>query len=340
MRRTREEQEVHDLDELFERYRRAPDSYVFVPLADACRKIGRIDEALDICENGVRRHPVYASGHVVKGKCLYDKGDREAARETFERVLLLDEDNLVALKYLGMIEADDGELDAAGRHLQRILSLDPENKEIKSILHLVEEQEQIERSGEESSAGDMEVVEEILGDTTPEPTEDLPRRDESVSDAPIEAGPPADWGEQIVRSDEIETSDELASVTLADIFASQGYKSKAEKIYREVLRKQPRNEVVRKRLHELTGEASILEAEVEELDRGSASLSAQEPLQNEGAPGVEATLPEQPEDAGSASEGVDEDKLAEAHTLVKSRPEINEKDNLDHFKRWVTRLQK
>jgi tetratricopeptide (TPR) repeat protein len=335
MRKTREEQEVHELDELFERYRQAPDSYVFVPLADACRKMGRIEEALEICENGVRRHPGYPSGHVVKGKCLYDRGDRDAARGTFERVLVLDEDNLVALKYLGMIEADEGHLETAERHLQQILSLDPENKEIKSILHLVEEQEQIEQCGEALSADDMDVIEEILGDTAPEPSEDLVRRDEWEPATPVEPNPRAGG------SDEIETSDELASVTLADIFASQGYTSKAEKIYCEVLRKQPGNEVVRRRLRELLGETPVLETEVEETEREDASPQAEEPLTAESELKDEGTPPGPPADAGSARGSAPAAESVEEHpALTTTRPAIDEKNSLGHFKRWLTRLQK
>lgn len=342
MKKTREEQEVHDLDELFERYRQAPDSYVFVPLADACRKMGRIEEALEICEHGVRRHPSYPSGHVVKGKCLYDGCDRAAARATFERVLVLDEDNLVALKYLGMIEADEGDLDTAQRHLQKILSLDPENKEIKTILHLVEEQEQIERAGEAPSSGDdMDAIEEILGDAAPTPSEDAACQYEPEPEIPVESNSPPSAGDAKPAGSDIETSDELASVTLADIFASQGYTSKAEKIYREVLRKQPGNEVVRTRLRELLGEAVVLEAEAEEAVRNDASPTAQEPAITESELKDEGMPPGPPDAAGSAPGSAPAAESVDEHpVLTATRPAIDEKDSLGHFKRWLTRLQK
>jgi len=343
MKKTREEQEVHDLDELFERYRQAPDSYVFVPLADACRKMGRIEEALEICEHGVRRHPSYPSGHVVKGKCLYDGCDRAAARATFERVLVLDEDNLVALKYLGMIEADEGDLDTAQRHLQKILSLDPENKEIKTILHLVEEQEQIERAGEAPSSGDdMDAIEEILGDAAPTPSEDAACQYEPEPEIPVESNSPPSAGDAKPAGSDIETSDELASVTLADIFASQGYTAKAEKIYREVLRKQPDNEVVRTRLRDLLGEEVVLDVEteaavredavppVEDLSKAEDEVNDESPLFTEAAgSGV------RPEASPVAAEPVEEHPV-----LAAARPAIDEKDNLGHFKRWLTKLQK
>ncbi len=346
MKKTREELEVHELDELFERYRQAPDSYAFVPLADACRKMGRVDEALDICDDGVRRHPSYPSGHVVKGKCLYDRGDRGAARGTFERVLALDEDNLVALKYLGMIEADEGRLDAAQKHLQRILSLDPENKEIKTILHLVEEQEQIERSGEAPSPSDedeMDVIEEILGDAAPAPAEDALPHEEPEPPAPAEPDPVSGGNDVKAASDEIETSDELASVTLADIFASQGYTSKAEKIYRELLRKQPANDVVRARLRELVGETAVLEADFEAAARGIATPDAEGASEikddSEDEPAPEGPAADAPPAAGRGASH-EAEPLEEQPVLVASRPAIDEKDNLGHFRRWLTKLQK
>ena len=40
----------YELDDLFERYRATPKGHVFAPLADACRKAGMLEEALEICK--------------------------------------------------------------------------------------------------------------------------------------------------------------------------------------------------------------------------------------------------------------------------------------------------
>jgi Flp pilus assembly protein TadD len=98
-----------DLDELFDRYRAAPGSHVFAPVADACRKAGMLEEALEICARGVGLHPRYASGYVVQGKCLYAAGRAGDAEAAFDRVLELDPKNLVALKYLGILHAERGD---------------------------------------------------------------------------------------------------------------------------------------------------------------------------------------------------------------------------------------
>ena len=207
-----------ELEELFERYRQAPDSYVFVMLADSCRKLGRFEEALAICEEGMEKHPDYASGQVVSGKCLYDLDRHDDARAAFQEVLRIDHNNLVALKFLGMIDAESGDLESARAHFQRILVLDPDNKEIMHALRVVDEKGRAQEDVQDLDAAD--AVHEAA--------------------APLEA--------------DLETSDELASATLADIFASQGYKDKALAIYRELHAQQPSNMAVRARIAALTGE--------------------------------------------------------------------------------------
>jgi tetratricopeptide (TPR) repeat protein len=361
MGRTREELESSNLEELFERFRQSPEGYAFVPLADACRKMGRVDEALEICDTGVKRHPAYASGHVVRGKCLYDSGNRAGAREAFDHVLLLDEHNLVALKYLGMIDADDGNLEAAEKHLNRILSFDPENKEIKSILHIVEEQVQIERTADEPVAT-MEAVDEILSYGAPTPALEEDEEDEPAPALSIEVDLGTDPRDAVpsdeVPSDEVETSDELASVTLADIFAEQGYTSKAAKIYREVLRKQPANDAIRAKLAELTGESVETEAPVKEaVDGGPSGLpEIVEPVPPAGfvsedlaeAQRVDdpaAALPPMPgaeaDSGGESAEAAEAEAAAEEAVRVSAcaRPEIAEKESLNHFRHWLTKIR-
>lgn len=222
--------ENKELDELFEKYRQAPDSYIFVVLADACRKLGRVDEALEICETGLKKHPSYASGHVVRGKCFFDLSRPAEAREAFEEVVRLDGSNLVALKFLGMMDAEAENFDAARRHFERILVLDPDNKEIRQALRIVDEKQPEPKA--DGAAGSRSGEEA------------LPAGESRATDAAAD--------DNIDES--LETSDELASMTLADIFASQGYKDKALAIYREILEHQPHNRSLRAKIATLTGE--------------------------------------------------------------------------------------
>jgi tetratricopeptide (TPR) repeat protein len=308
-----------DLDGLFERYRRSPESRVFVVLADACRKIDRIDEALEICEQGIGRHPEYASGYVVKGKCLYDLDRHDEAQNAFERVLDFDEDNLVALKYLGMMEARSGRYDSARTYLKRILRLDPENPEIMEALKHVDERRQLEDEDVPEPPPPEEpdrIVEfEVEGETTDEVMGDL------------------------------EVSDELATITLADIYASQGYKEKALKIYEEVLARQPENQTIMRKVAGLTdAEADVSEEAFLDVDADGGSESD---AQETGSARVEDERGDHT--AGSADEALpgqanpeqeqDGETRATA-TRGKRGSEIDEGKNIDHFKQWLEGLHK
>ena len=81
-----------ELRHLIEKYKRAPDSRLFAPLADAYRKNGEVDMAIEILEKGIERIPDYASAHVILGKCYNDKGATELARAAFGRVALVKSD--------------------------------------------------------------------------------------------------------------------------------------------------------------------------------------------------------------------------------------------------------
>jgi tetratricopeptide (TPR) repeat protein len=304
----RTEADHRELDELFERYRLAPKSHVFAPLADACRKAGMIEEALEICARGVKAQPRYASGFVVQGKCLYDAGRAADAEATFRRVLEFDANNLVALKYLGIIHAERGDGARARHYFDHILALDPENREIRGRI-----------DDGPAPAPDAREREATVSPAPPRPDEvatELPE----VEDEDFE-------GEPITLRDEAVTSDEIATMTLADIYASQGYTSKALKIYREVLRRQPGDALLRQRIESLE------------------SLSARpEPVPAESAdwPAAPAPVEERPADPRhAAAEPRDAAAPRRPSTPAPSPPApvagppIDESRSYEQFKRWL-----
>ncbi|HXV14014.1 MAG TPA: tetratricopeptide repeat protein [Candidatus Krumholzibacteria bacterium] len=259
-----------EIDDLFERYRRAPGSHVFAPLADAYRKLGLVEEALDICARGLSANPRYASGYVVQGKCQYDAGRADRAEESFKKVLEIDAQNLVALRYLGIIRAGCGDSDGARGYFERILTLDPGDKDILQRLDairesapvsantLVEEIEQVLQP-EASKTPTIEIVKERV-DVRAEKRVEQPARTaveartedrkvpaEDVIELP-EVRDEFEGSPIVLGDDDSVTTEYIATVTLADIFASQGYSEKALKIYHDVLRRQPNNDDVRRKI--------------------------------------------------------------------------------------------
>ena len=95
-----------EIKKLEQRYRENPKGRNFAPLADAYRKAGLLDHAIELCQSGLQRHPDYVSAHIVYGRCLIDQKNDPAAIEAFRRVLALDSENVLALKMLAEIGRD------------------------------------------------------------------------------------------------------------------------------------------------------------------------------------------------------------------------------------------
>jgi tetratricopeptide (TPR) repeat protein len=106
-------------------YANNPEGRVFTHLAEACRKAGQLERAREILEDGLRRHPDYASAHVVLGRVLHDSGDLTGAANEFRRVLELDRHNLVALRSLGDLAASGQRIEEALYYYGELAVLDP-----------------------------------------------------------------------------------------------------------------------------------------------------------------------------------------------------------------------
>jgi tetratricopeptide (TPR) repeat protein len=90
--------------EFIERYQKLfekdPKSKVFAPLGEAYRKMGLIQEAISILENGVKLHPHFASGRVAYAKVLVEQKEYSKASEQLLAATDLSPENLLAQKLL------------------------------------------------------------------------------------------------------------------------------------------------------------------------------------------------------------------------------------------------
>lgn len=117
-------EEIRDLHGLYGSSR-DPEARAFVPLADAYRRSGDAERALEVLTAGLARHPDFASAHLVRGMAEQDRGNVEGAARAFRRVLELDGDNARALLGLGRILVDGGDLETGEELIDRGLALDP-----------------------------------------------------------------------------------------------------------------------------------------------------------------------------------------------------------------------
>src|SRR5262249_10266287 len=100
----------------------------------AYRKAGLIDNAVELCQNGLKLHPDYVSAYIVYARCLVDKKDDAAALGVFKQVLDLDRENIIALRGLAELAERTGKYDEAVEWLTRLLNADPMNGDAAEAL--------------------------------------------------------------------------------------------------------------------------------------------------------------------------------------------------------------
>lgn len=64
-----------------------PLSVVFIPMAEICREQGFVEEARQICEEGLAQHPRSVSGRLVLARIYFDLELYEEARKMIEGIL-------------------------------------------------------------------------------------------------------------------------------------------------------------------------------------------------------------------------------------------------------------
>ncbi|HEX4633377.1 MAG TPA: tetratricopeptide repeat protein, partial [Gemmatimonadales bacterium] len=123
-----------EIEKLERRWLENPKGRNFAPLADAYRKAGEIDRAIDLCKSGLELHPDYVSAHIVYGRCLIDQKDDAGATEVFQKVLQLDPENILALRILSEIAERTGHYEQGSEWLTRLISADPMNGDAAEAL--------------------------------------------------------------------------------------------------------------------------------------------------------------------------------------------------------------
>ena len=82
------------------KYQEDPSSRIFAPLAEAYRKAGLVDEALEIAREGLRVHPNFIGGRVALARALFEKQEYLEVIEQLSPIIQDAPDNLVAQRLL------------------------------------------------------------------------------------------------------------------------------------------------------------------------------------------------------------------------------------------------
>lgn len=104
---------------------RDPSSKVFAPLAEAYRKMGLVQQALEICERGVQKNPNYVSGLVAYGKILIELENYKESIEQLKKAVSFKSDNVLANRLLGLAYQKLGHPELALKYFKTLLYLKP-----------------------------------------------------------------------------------------------------------------------------------------------------------------------------------------------------------------------
>lgn len=126
--------------EYLRRYQEDPTSRVFAPLAEAYRKAGLIDEAIQIALEGLQIHPNFIGGRVALARAYFDKKLYQKVIDELQNVVSDAPDNLVAQRLLAESFLILGRVAEALGAYKMLLYFSPADRETAKIVRELEEQ--------------------------------------------------------------------------------------------------------------------------------------------------------------------------------------------------------
>lgn len=234
-----------ELVKLADKFRKDPASKLFFPLAEEYVKAGLIDEAIELLRTGIKAHPDLLGARVSLGKALLAKGRYADAQAEFEQVIVANPDNIMAHKKLASIYVHAGDKPRAVASCQAVLAINPSDAE---MLKLRDEADRLPELAPTPPQGDKApsdgfeneptMVDPTLVDaiepTVVDPT--LVSRAPEPVDAAIEQ---AEEGAPPAAVEESPIEDDLATISMADLFVAQGHYQRGIEIYRRILDRNP-----------------------------------------------------------------------------------------------------
>jgi len=211
-------------------FTKEPHSRIFAQLADALRKAGRLEEAIQTCRSGLRDHPTYAAALVVLGRALLQKGQPLEAERELTAALKLNPSNVAGHRLLADAAAAQGKKDEARERYEALLKQNPQDRELQEALARLEHAQPPSPSPPPLPGTTPPAARGVAAGT--EQAWVLPEAE------PVEA-----------RADSLPVG--RATETLADLYARQGFVERATDLYRELLRQDPTRADLRRKLEEM-----------------------------------------------------------------------------------------
>ncbi len=126
--------------EYLKKYQDNPQSRIFAPLAEAYRRAGLVDEAIEIAREGLVIHPHFIGGRVALARALFDKAAYDDVISELSQVVQDVPDNLVAQRLFAESCLMRGHvLEALGAY-KMLLFFAPHDTEVEKFVRELESQ--------------------------------------------------------------------------------------------------------------------------------------------------------------------------------------------------------
>ncbi len=204
------DQITSEINELKKKLEENPDSLVFALLADAYRKQGNLNQAYEICQKGLQKHPNYNIAQIVLGRIFQEQKKVDEASSEFKKVLEGDPENIMAHSLLGSLHMEKKEYQEAIEEYQKVLTLNPDDENAPIAL-----KDAIEKAASEQRRNNKTIKKESAD----------------------------------VNSN-TSTKESNVTLTLAELYLKQNHFDKAIEVFQELLANDPQNLMLRQKLSE------------------------------------------------------------------------------------------
>lgn len=285
-------------------YEKKPRSRVFAPLAETYRKLGMVEEAIQILQKGIKIHPTYTLAYIVLSNCFYDLQNFEMAYNTIRSFVPRNLENISMQKLFAKTCMKLGYLDEALNTYKNLLLLNPRDlfvadqvKLLEDDLLVNEEEEFVPQATNNSTSFEEDNwIQVDFNKATPEepihdeidwevkkadPIEDFKNQVKSEN---LEVQPKSLDDEFYLEDYDTSSDDVIApeaeqgpiiTHTLVDLYCSQGHFDKAVEILKDILKLHPDDKATQEKLNEIN---SILLNQEEQTKTAESKLEKIEKL--------------------------------------------------------------
>lgn len=273
-------------------YDKNPRSRVFAPLAETYRKLGMLDEAMQILKDGIRNHPSYTLGYIVLANCYFDIQNFELAYNTIRPFVAKNLENITMQKLFAKTCINLGHLEEALQTFKYLLLLNPRDTYVADQVKILEDDLLVHQDSEEELENSKSYYPEFSEDDWVQVdfnSNDKPEvEDESLNEWAMNKESPLEKFKSEIAQDKIklaehklddsfyfedfdnhsedviseldketrdfsENKSPIITHTLVDLYCSQGHTDKAIQILENILELHPSDQASIDKLNQLKG---------------------------------------------------------------------------------------